>query len=228
MSSLLGPVNVTWINVLTSVPLALVFGLFIAVIYRRAMTNLNYSVPILHTIVYLAMIVSLIMIIVANELVRAFTLLGAFAVIRFRTPIKDARDGAFIFWSLAAGMGAGVGLYVETTLGVALIGLFVWLMHESRFGLTAGRETLLTLTVPQGGAGEPPTYTPVFETHLRGHDLINVRSVQGGERLELTFYVQPKRDVDLVAFSAALAEQPDVTDVSVVVSEDDEIPDNVL
>ena len=196
MSSLLGPVNVTWINVLTSVPLALVFGLFIAAIYRRTMTNLNYSVPILHTIVYLAMIVSLIMIIVANELVRAFTLLGAFAVIRFRTAIKDARDGAFIFWSLAGGMGAGVGLYVETTLGVALIGLFAWLMHQARFGLTAGRETLLTLTVPRGGAGEPPAYAAVFETHLRGHDLINVRSVQGGERLELTFYIQPKRGAD--------------------------------
>ncbi len=149
-------------------PLALVFGLFIAAIYRRTMTNLNFSVPILHTIVYLAMIVALIMIIVANELVRAFTLLGAFAVIRFRTPIKDARDGAFIFWSLAAGMGAGVGLYIETTLGVALIGLFAWLMHYTRFGLTAGRETLLTLTVPQGGAGEAPSYAPVFEAHLRG------------------------------------------------------------
>ena len=101
---------------LASLPLALLFGLFIALIYRRVMTNLSYSVPILHTLVYLAMIVALIMIIVANELVRAFTLLGAFAVIRFRTPIKDARDGAFIFWSLAAGMGAGVGLYLETLL----------------------------------------------------------------------------------------------------------------
>ena len=97
MPSLLSPVNVTWINVLTSLPLALIFGLFIAVIYRRVMTNLNYSVPILHTIVYLAMIVSLVMIIVANELVRAFTLLGAFAVIRFRTPIKDARMGRSFF-----------------------------------------------------------------------------------------------------------------------------------
>ena len=71
MPSLLSPVNVTWINVLTALPLALIFGLFIAFIYRRVMTNLSYSVPILHTIVYLAMIVALIMIIVANELVRA-------------------------------------------------------------------------------------------------------------------------------------------------------------
>ena len=44
MSSLFSPVNVTWINVLTSVPLALMGGLFIAVIYRRVMTNLSYSV----------------------------------------------------------------------------------------------------------------------------------------------------------------------------------------
>ena len=228
MPSLLSPVNVTWINVLMSVPLALLFGLFIAFIYRRVMTNLNYSVPILHTIVYLAMIVSLIMIIVANELVRAFTLLGAFAVIRFRTPIKDARDGAFIFWALAAGMGAGVGLYLETTLGVGLIGLFVWLMHQSRFGLTSAREILLTLTVPQTDADGDPVYTEVFETHLRGHELINVRSVQSGQRLEVTFYVRPAPDTDLVTFSAALSALPAVADVSMVVSHDDEIPDNVF
>ena len=226
MPSLFSPVNVTWINVLTSLPLALIFGLFIAVVYRRVMTNLNYSVPILHTIVYLAMIVSLIMIIVANELVRAFTLLGAFAVIRFRTPIKDARDGAFIFWALAAGMGAGVGLYIETTIGVLLIGTFVWLMHRSRFGLTAGRETLLTFTAPGGADGRPP-YTPLFETHLRGHDLINVRSLAEGARVELTFHIRPRPDADLVAFSAELAALAGVTDVALVVSQDDEVPDNV-
>ena len=228
MDSLFNPVNVTWINVVTSVPLALVLGLLIAVVYRRTMTNFSYSVPIMHTIVYLAMIVSLIMIIVANELVRAFTLLGAFAVIRFRTPIKDARDGAFIFLALAAGMGVGVGLYAEAALGVALIALFVWLMHESRFGLTSGRETLLTLTVPQSGAGHRDIYGPVFAAHLRGYDLINVRSIQAKARLELTFYVRPNRDVDMAAFSAALAALPEVEDVSVVVSQDDEIPDNVF
>ena len=228
MPSLPSPVNVTWINVLTSVPLALIFGLFIAIVYRRVMTNLNYSVPILHTIVYLAMIVSLIMIIVANELVRAFTLLGAFAVIRFRTPIKEARDGAFIFWALAAGMGAGVGLYLETTLGVTLIGLFVWLMHQSRFGLTSSRETLLTLTVPQTRADGDPVYAQVFATHLQGHELINVRSVESGQRLEVTFYVRPARDTDLMAFSAALSAVPTVANVSLVVSQDDEIPDNVF
>ena len=227
MPSLFSPVNVTWINVLTALPLALVFGLFIAVVYRRVMTNLSYSVPILHTIVYLAMIVSLIMIIVANELVRAFTLLGAFAVIRFRTPIKDARDGAFIFWALAAGMGAGVGLYAETALGVVIIGLFIWLMHQSRFGLTSGRETLLTFIAPGGSDGAPPWTTP-FETYLRGHDLINVRSLDDGARLELTFHVRPRPDADLVTFSSTLAELAGVSDVSLVVSQDDEVPDNVF
>ena len=117
---------------------------------------------------------------------------------------------------------------LETTLGVALIGSFIWLMHLSRFGLTSGREILVTLTVPRTGSGDTPAYAPAFETHLRGHDLINVRSVRGGERLELTFYVQPRRDTDLVAFSTAMSALPAVADVSLVVSQDDEIPDNVF
>ena len=125
-------------------------------------------------------------------------------------------------------MGAGVGLYLETALGVTLIGLFVWLMHQSRFGLTSSRETLLTLTVPQTGADGDPVYAPVFETHLQGHELINVRSIESGQRLEVTFYVRPARDTDLMAFSAALSALPAVADVSIIVSQDDQIPDNVF
>ncbi len=55
-----------------------------------------------------------------------------------------------------------------------------------------------------------------------------MRSVQAGQRLELTFYVQPKPGADLVTLSADLSALPAVADVSLVVSEDDEIPDNVF
>ncbi len=57
---------------------------------------------------------------------------------------------------------------METTLGVGLIGLFVWLMHLSRFGLTSGREILVTLTVPQTGSGDAPAYASVSRRTFKG------------------------------------------------------------
>ena len=192
------------------------------------MTNFNYSIPIMYTIVYVALSVSLIMIIVANELVRAFTLLGAFAVIRFRTPIKDARDGAFIFVALAAGMGAGVGMYVETVLGTALIGIFMLLMHRYKFGLLATRETLVKFVVSSGEDDRADGHKEVFERYLTDFNLVNVRSLHEGRETELTFYVRPKREADMVAFSRDLGRVPRLQQVSMIVCEDDEVPDNVF
>lgn len=203
-------------------------GVFIAFVYKKVMTSFNFSIPILYTVIYVCISVSLIMIIVANELVRAFTLLGAFAVIRFRTPIKDARDGAFIFIALAAGMGVGVGLYLETALGVLLIGLCILFLHWFKFGLVATKETLVRFVVPGGKADSPAAHKDVFERHLKSHSLVNVRSLQEGRAMELTFYVRPKRATDMIEFSRALTAVPGVGQVSLIVCEDDEVPDNVF
>ena len=63
------------------------------------------------TNIFIAVIVCMVIMIIGNNLARAFALVGALSIIRFRTVIKDTKDIAYIFWSLAAGMGAGTGSY---------------------------------------------------------------------------------------------------------------------
>jgi len=162
-----GGVPVSWVNVVIAVPLSLLLGLYVALIYKKVTPGANYSVAILHTLIYLSMIVSLVMIVIANQIARAFTLVGALAVIRFRTPIKDARDAAFIFLGLAAGMGAGVGLYTEAALGTGLIGLFILLLHYTKFGRQVKGETLVKFTVPLETDGQSaPDHQEVFQEYL--------------------------------------------------------------
>ncbi|MEW6217560.1 MAG: hypothetical protein AB1543_07750, partial [Candidatus Bipolaricaulota bacterium] len=121
-------------TVLTVVSVSLGLGLYVALIYRLATPGAAFSITIQHTLLYLALIVSLVMLIISNQVARAFTLVGALAVIRFRTPVKDTRDAAFIFLGLAAGMGAGVGMFAETAAGVGLIGLFMLAVRFFRVG----------------------------------------------------------------------------------------------
>lgn len=219
-------VAIPWGQVLSSISLSLLLGAYIAFIYRAVTPRLNYSVSILHTLLYIAMIVSLVMMIISNQIARAFTLVGALAVIRFRTPIKDTKDAAFIFLSLAAGMGAGVGLYLETALGTILIGGFMLLIHYSRFGLRSKGETLIKFTVPLGQTENTVYYEEVFRRFLRDHRLINVRSLS--EKLELTFLVRPKKETDLVQFSRALSSVPQIERASVIVYDDEDVSQNVF
>jgi len=215
--------NTNWINVLLAIPMTAVMGLYVAAIYRKVMSGFAYSTSILQTLIFLGMVVSLVMIVISNEVARAFTLVGALAVIRFRTPIKDPRDAAFIFMALAGGMGAGVGLYVETALGIGLIGLCILGLHWSRFGLQTRGETLVKFSVPLNGK-EPHAYSQeVFADFLDQQRLINARSLPDGSRLELTYLVEPKRNTDMGHFSRTLSAVPQIERTSIIVARDEEM-----
>ena len=101
MSAFAEAFSFDWRVVVTVISLSLALGLYVALVYRLSTPAGSYSVSIQHTLLYLAMVVALVMLVISNQLARAFTLVGALAVIRFRTPIKSAKDASFIFLSLA-------------------------------------------------------------------------------------------------------------------------------
>jgi len=217
-----------WRAVLTVISLSLAMGLYVALVYRLSTPSGSYSVSIQHSLLYLAMIVALVMLVISNQLARAFTLVGALAVIRFRTPVKSAKDASFIFLSLAGGMGVGVGMYGETLLGVGLIGLFMIAIRFSRIGMQAKGETLVKFTVPTTDGEDVRYHEDVFRKYVSEYRLINARSVRDGERLEMTFLIKPRRSADLMAFSRALSAHPSIEKATVIICDDEGLAQNVF
>jgi hypothetical protein len=85
------------------------------------------------TMVLLGVTVSLIMAVIGNSLARAFGAIGALSLIRFRTAVKDPRDLAHIFMSIALGMASGSG-YFRIAIGAAAL-MCLFLLFLSRFPL---------------------------------------------------------------------------------------------
>src|SRR3990167_777280 len=81
--------------------------LVIAWVYRKTHRTLSYSQSFVGTIILMGIIASLIMMVVTENIVGAFALLGAFSLIRFRTIMKETRDIAFVFFALAIGVAVG-------------------------------------------------------------------------------------------------------------------------
>lgn len=216
------------LNVFTGIGISFFLGAYVAFIYRRVTRGAAYSVSIFRTLIYLAMIVALVMMIISNQIARAFTLIGALAVIRFRTPVKDSKDAAFIFLALAAGMGAGVGLYAQTALGIVLIGLLILGSYLLKFRPWGTREAIVKFTVPTDGGGTSLYHREVFERFLRGYQLLNARTLRGSDQLELTFLVKPQKEKSVIEFSEALSSTPPIKKVSVIVVEDEDSTQNVF
>jgi len=228
MSTFVEVLSFDWRAVLTVISLSLVIGLYVAFVYRLSTPSGSYSVSIQHAVLYLAMIVALVMLVISNQLARAFTLVGALSVIRFRTPVKSAKDASFIFLSLAGGMGVGVAMYGETLLGVGLIGLFMVAIRYSRIGMQAKGETLVKFTVPTDSDGDVRYHEEIFRKYVSEHRLINARSLRDGERLEMTFLVKPRKSADLMAFSRALSSHPSIDKAAVVICDDEGLAQNVF
>jgi uncharacterized membrane protein YhiD involved in acid resistance len=228
MSAFLEAFAFDWRVVASVILVTLVLGLYIALVYRLSTPQGSFSVSIQHSLLYLGMIVALVMLVVSNQVARAFTLVGALAVIRFRTPVKSTKDASFIFLALASGMGAGVGMYGETALGVGLIGLVMMGIRFSKIGLKAKGEVLVKFSVPTDEDGDVAYHTEIFRDHLSDHRLINTRSAQDGTRLEMTFLVRPKRSTDLAAFARALSSRPGIEKATVIVCDDEGLAQNVF
>lgn len=178
-------------SIVGDMAVALACGLLISLLYRWTYRGPTYSAAFVSSLAPLAAITALVIMVIGNNLARAFGLVGALSIIRFRTAIKDTQDIVFIFFALAVGMAAGVGLHLSAIVGTLFIGLALFAISRINFGPPRRREFLLRFTFSPSDESEPP-YTPVLARLCRRQQLVNVRSIENGHRLELSFYIHLK------------------------------------
>jgi uncharacterized membrane protein YhiD involved in acid resistance len=128
----------TFEGMLASMLLAFAVGQLVAFVYSRTHHGLSYSRGFTQSLVLLVLIAALVMFVIGNDVVAAFGLIGALAIIRFRNVLKDTRDTAFVFMSLVLGMAIGAGRHGTALVGGAFLLLAASWLHLTGFG-TRGR-----------------------------------------------------------------------------------------
>jgi len=113
--------------------LSLGLAVLVAYVYQITHRGISYSQSFIHTLVLLCMIVSVVMMVIGNNLARAFGLVGALSIIRFRTAVKDTKDTAYVFWVLAIGMAIGTGNYSIALISIVIIAFGVFVLSRGNF-----------------------------------------------------------------------------------------------
>ncbi len=167
-------------------------GLFISYLYRWTYTGTNYSTSYVHSLVAFAMITTIVIMVIGNNLARAFGLVGSMAIIRFRLAIKDTQDIVFIFFTLAVGMAAGVGLYTIAVVGTLFIGVVILILSTINYGSPHKREYLLQFQFVSNDYETAP-YIPVLDQYCKKYKLVNIKSVGDGDIVVLSYYVKLKK-----------------------------------
>ncbi len=89
--------------------------------YRYSYAKLVYSARFNASLVVLAMITTLVMSCIGNNVALSLGMVGALSIVRYRTSVKDARDTAYIFWAIAVGICCGVADYQIAVVGSAFL-----------------------------------------------------------------------------------------------------------
>jgi len=135
-------------NVLLSLLLAFVLGQVIAWIYYFTHTGLSYSRTYVQSLVLVTIVVAMVMAVIGDNIIRAFGLMGALALIRFRNVVKDTRDIVFIFCSLVVGMAAGSQRYAIAVVGTVILSLIALYLYLTGFGTHQPHNGFLRFSLP--------------------------------------------------------------------------------
>jgi hypothetical protein len=113
---------------LLRLPLAGLFGLALALRPRRRSQGAR-KVVVIQTQIMLAVVGAVIMLVVGNSLSRAFGIVGAAGLIRYRSNIADPKDAVVMLCALASGLAVGVGLYQLGAVATVFMMLALWLIE---------------------------------------------------------------------------------------------------
>lgn len=187
-------------------------GLLLSTVYRRTYRGVSYSSTFDRSLITLSVITAIVIMVVGNNLARAFGLVGAMSIVRFRTALKDAQDLVFVFCSLAVGLASGVGLHLLALMGASFLCLLIYLMAYFNYGLLGHQEFVLQMSVAAPPGVDPATvYGPVLKRHCRNYRLLAARATGGENTVNLTFFVELSKAGSLSELTQSLGEQPEIT-----------------
>jgi hypothetical protein len=206
-------------DIAIALALSFVLSAMIGWVYRFTHRNVSYSQSYVQTLVILGMLISLIMLVVGSNIARAFALVGALSVVRFRNAIKETRDVGFIFLVMGVGMATGTRFYTLAIVAAIAISLIIVVMYRFNwFALNVQRQVVKVQVPPDG------TYTtPIQDVLIRftsEFELVSMESIRGGALTEIMYTVRLKKGGEPGELIAALSERTSGQRVTVLTGYD--------
>ena len=201
--------NTIGLNILR-ILLSFALSVFIVLIYQWTHTKTPQR-AFTNTLIILCMLISVVMVVIGESIARAFSLVGALSIIRFRTAIPDPRDIGFVFYALAVGMAIGAGNPAVAILATFVIGIIILCMYHWHQYFDKGDDFTLEICMPPDKIPET-VYRPIFNKHVVQDRLIEKR-VKKSQIVELNFRVKLSNPSDWLAFFNELSANENIVEV---------------
>lgn len=181
-------------NLLVALLAAVATGIVISLVYMKTHKDSNPSQSFALTMVILPAVISVIILLVGSNIARAFSLAGAFSIIRFRSAPGDPKDIAYVLLSLAVGLACGMGYLAYGVIFTVVVCLVMLLLDVLKFGQSKTTGKLLKIVIPENLDYEN-ALEDVLNQYTESHNLLKVKTADLGSVYELVYKVTTRRDI---------------------------------
>ncbi|MFV0479157.1 MAG: DUF4956 domain-containing protein [Anaerorhabdus sp.] len=170
---------------------ALVMGLAIALTYMKTSEN-SYSKNFATTLLLLPVLMSIIILLIGNNVAGAFSLAGIFSVIRFRSAPGSSRDIVYILFCVGVGLACGVLEFMYGAIFTVILCLLLLVLHFIGFASRDSNTMRLKILVPEDLNSED-AFDDLLKEYTNGFELTQVKTKDLGSVYELGYVVKIKK-----------------------------------
>lgn len=178
--------------------------LIIGLVYKKTHSGISYSKLLTRTMIMTGLVTAGIVIAVGSNIARAFTLVGALTIIRFRTAIKEPMDVSYLFFAITIGMATGTRTYTLAVYMTFFLSLVMIILKYIDFGSKIESEEILRVVLPSK-KDYSTLFNDTFKKYLKLHYILSVDSSRD-ELTEVTLAIRFKKNASLERFMDDLRE----------------------
>ena len=214
LNAAIHPIPPSGAAVLARLVLAMLAGGVVTLIYRftRAADETQPSFTV--TLVLLAILIAMVTQVIGDNVARAFSLVGALSIVRFRTVVRDTQDTAYVIFAVAVGMAIGAGHPGLAASGLAVIAMAAFAMRKGVVAAPVRHDPFL-LNIRLALGHDPATLlAPVFDAHLKARHLVSIGTAKQGLAIELSYRAALRNEETAAELVSALNRVDGVQNVS--------------
>jgi hypothetical protein len=187
-----GP-SIALLDVLVRLLVAMALGIAVAWIYRATRKSAEMSASFSVTLVLLAILIAVVTQVIGDNIARAFSLVGALSIVRFRTVVRDTQDTAYVIFAVVVGMAVGAKDLWVGIIGIGVVGFAAYLMMARAKGLSAPQPAFLLRLRVGLGHDLDALLGSTLDIHFQDCELMSLGTSRQGASLNVAYEARLRR-----------------------------------
>jgi len=210
--------NASFVSIIYTVLLSFALSSLVALTYEKTFRGLSYSRNYIQALILGSIVAGTIMQAIGDNPTRGLGVLGALAIIRFRTVFKDPRDIIFLFAAIASGISCGVFGYTIAVVGTIGFCAVAFLLYYSPFGQERSFDGMLRFNI-ESDSDTRIKLENILKEYCSNMALISIRETAQGTRLDYAYHIKIRKNRIREEFINKIRELNTVKDVNLLLQE---------